>query len=355
MSPPVTVIIPCKGGDLTFRENLQSLLRQNYPDFEVIFVTATEDDPARGIIQELMLESKVQTRLLIAGISPHCGQKMNNMICGVKAARPSSEVFVFLDGDVYIHPDYLAEMVKPLSDPNTGTSCGYHMFVPTKNSLGAFLRFEWSFGGLLVLPDSRRNFSIGAATGIRKDIFDKAKILDRLKTTISDTFCFTNGVRSLGLKVHFEPKCLFVSYDQSSLQEMFSWSNRLTIISRNYSPELWYMTVFSFTLSVFLLMVGLIITLVSFDAMIFLGIGILLLLQIVHSQLSLLFLKFMAEDRYPEQLRTVLKKWLILTLMAPVIPFVISWNCVNSIFRNEFTWRGVRYRIRGASSVEVLS
>jgi hypothetical protein len=71
-------------------------------------------------------------------------------------------------------------------------------------------------------------------------------------------------------------------------------------------------------------MVGLIITLVSFDAMIFLGIGILLLLQIVHSQMSLLFLKFMAEDRYPEQLRTVLKKWLILTLMAPVIPFVIS-------------------------------
>jgi cellulose synthase/poly-beta-1,6-N-acetylglucosamine synthase-like glycosyltransferase len=352
--PAVTVIMPCKGGDLTFRENLKSLFRQNYPNFEVIFVTATEDDPARDVIQEMISETKIPARLLVAGISPHCGQKMNNMCVGVQSARSNSTVFVFLDGDVYIHANFLANLVAPLSDPSHGTCCGYHMFVPTKGNLGAALRFEWSIGGMLVLADAKRNFSIGAATAIRKETFEKAKMLDRLKTTISDTFCFTNGVRSLGLKVHFEPKCIFVSNDESSFREMLAWSNRLVIISRNYSPSLWRWTVFSFNLSVLLIIFGLLTTVFSFNAFIIVGLGLLLFLQMVHSQFCLLFLKAIAQENYPKELKLVLRMWGTLTLLAPVIPFVVSWNCLNSIFSNQFVWRGIRYRLHGQDSVEVF-
>jgi cellulose synthase/poly-beta-1,6-N-acetylglucosamine synthase-like glycosyltransferase len=353
-APPLTVVMPCKGTDLTFRANLTSLLEQNYPDFEVIFVTATENDPARDVIRELMAQSKVSTRLLVAGIAPHCGQKMNNMSFGIRAVRSISEVIVFLDGDVFIHPNYLRNMVEPLSDQAIGSCCGYHMFVPTLGNIGSLLRFEWSCGGLLTLADPKRNFSIGAATAIRREVLERIKILDRLSSTISDTFCFTNGVRSVGLKIHFEPRCLFISYDESSFQDMLAWSNRLVIISRNYSPDLWRLTVFSFTLSSLLLLGGLGSICLRFDSTIATGLALMIFLQMLHSQCYLWLLEYICRSHYPEQMKVILKSRMKLAFLASVIPFIISWNCINSIFSSEFKWRGIRYRIRGSNSVEVL-
>ena len=43
--PKVTIIVPCKGLDPNFDENIKAFLKQDYPTYQVLFVTATDDDP----------------------------------------------------------------------------------------------------------------------------------------------------------------------------------------------------------------------------------------------------------------------------------------------------------------------
>ncbi|GAG39627.1 unnamed protein product, partial [marine sediment metagenome] len=40
------VFAPCKGADVRLEENLRALLRQDYHDYEVVFIVESADDPA---------------------------------------------------------------------------------------------------------------------------------------------------------------------------------------------------------------------------------------------------------------------------------------------------------------------
>ena len=40
-TPKVTIIVPCKGLDPNFDENIKAFLKQDYSIYEVLFVTAT--------------------------------------------------------------------------------------------------------------------------------------------------------------------------------------------------------------------------------------------------------------------------------------------------------------------------
>ena len=50
----VAVVVPCKGVDLGFEENIRAILRQDYPNFRVVFVTAGKDDSAFPVLTELV-------------------------------------------------------------------------------------------------------------------------------------------------------------------------------------------------------------------------------------------------------------------------------------------------------------
>src|SRR5437764_4019887 len=66
-----SVIAPCRGLDQGLRENLAALFRQNYPAYEIVFVTDSEDDPALAVIEELRREFSatphVATQVIFAG------------------------------------------------------------------------------------------------------------------------------------------------------------------------------------------------------------------------------------------------------------------------------------------------
>src|SRR5438270_3577338 len=55
-TPYASIIAPCRGLDQGLRENLAALFHQNYPAYEIVFVTDRVDDPALVIIEELLRE-----------------------------------------------------------------------------------------------------------------------------------------------------------------------------------------------------------------------------------------------------------------------------------------------------------
>jgi cellulose synthase/poly-beta-1,6-N-acetylglucosamine synthase-like glycosyltransferase len=46
----VGLIVPCRGIDQGFAENIGAVLRQDYEDYHVIFVTEASDDPAYPVL-----------------------------------------------------------------------------------------------------------------------------------------------------------------------------------------------------------------------------------------------------------------------------------------------------------------
>src|SRR4051812_4233221 len=73
-TPFVTVICPCRGIDQGMQANLASLLSEDFPSYEVIFVIDDRNDPARRVIDDLLANGSLG-RLLVAEKASESAQK----------------------------------------------------------------------------------------------------------------------------------------------------------------------------------------------------------------------------------------------------------------------------------------
>src|SRR5574342_158201 len=109
-APPATLICPCKGLDEELEHNLTSLVEQDYPNLEILFVMARGDDPARAVCEHVAKKARRPVRVVIAGKPEGRGEKVNNLLAGVAAARPESEVFIFADSDGRPGPRWVGKL-----------------------------------------------------------------------------------------------------------------------------------------------------------------------------------------------------------------------------------------------------
>src|SRR5688572_11528907 len=79
--PFASVIVPCRGLEPGLAENLTALFQQTYPQYEIVFVTDNENDPALEVIQNIVERNsnKVSARALVAGSAIDSGQKVHNL------------------------------------------------------------------------------------------------------------------------------------------------------------------------------------------------------------------------------------------------------------------------------------
>jgi cellulose synthase/poly-beta-1,6-N-acetylglucosamine synthase-like glycosyltransferase len=111
--PFASVILPCKGLDPGFKGNVEKLLSQDYPNFEVIFAVASTEDPAYQTLVELSNSAKIPTKIVVAGINQSRAQKINNQLKALTELSPQSQVLVFVDSDVIAREDFLRHLVEP--------------------------------------------------------------------------------------------------------------------------------------------------------------------------------------------------------------------------------------------------
>src|SRR5947207_4363924 len=71
-APFVTVVAPCRGLDTGLERNLQALIEQDYPRYEIIFVVDDKQDDAVRIIEDVSSEALKGTKLVIAPNANAC-------------------------------------------------------------------------------------------------------------------------------------------------------------------------------------------------------------------------------------------------------------------------------------------
>src|SRR5262245_4532120 len=76
----VVVFCPCKGSDPEFEKNVQSILNQDYPNYEARFIVESKGDPAYVVLTALA------AKVLVAGRTTTRGQKVHNLAYAVEQA-----------------------------------------------------------------------------------------------------------------------------------------------------------------------------------------------------------------------------------------------------------------------------
>jgi ceramide glucosyltransferase len=357
-TPSATVIVPCKGTDLEFAQNILSILNQDYPEFEILFVTDSAEDPAHAVIKKIINDSpRSRAKLIVAEVSMKRAQKLTNILFAAQHASPGSEVIVHLDADVRLEPNFLRYLIAPLANESVGATSGFPWYVPRRGNAGSVLRSIWGGGALPLLIDNRHNFACGAANAIKKTTYYQADVPRAMNGTVSDTFAITRSVKGIGQRIEFVPQCLFITPDESSLIETIRWTNRQTVISRVNGPKFFWTAAVTYSLANALLLLGLVLLAkallgssgeLMIPALLMLSV---IPLQAVNASLLLQVIKTILPAQASE-LDALAWKY---RLLAPIGSVLIFLNSMNSLTTNEIAWRGIRYRLVSSSQTEVIS
>jgi Glycosyl transferase family 21 len=236
--PPATLILPVRGVDHDLAQNLRSLARQEYADYEFLIVSREPDDPAVRLARVTLGD---RAKFVAAGAPPaDRGEKIHNLLAAVAAARPESEAFVFADSDGQVTAQWMRNLVQPLGDEDVGASTGFRWYFPEEGGFWSLLRSAWDSTIIGRLgADDGKNFAWGGAMAVRRETFERVRVAEFWKNSISDDYRLADAVHAAKLGVHFTPKAMAATPGETNRGEFLDWATRQLIITKVYRRGLW--------------------------------------------------------------------------------------------------------------------
>ena len=364
----VTIREDRKGIDPGLAKCANALLHQDYPDYRVVFVAETADDPACRIVKEVIEDAPPnRATLLVAGHAPgNQGQKVHNQIAAIEAIEletDDDEVWAFIDSDVIPERSWLADMVGPLRRPERNAVCtGYRWLVPEPTT-GQAQPSVWaqllsvmnaSPAGLQGIPNWSQAW--GGSMAMRAGTARKGDLLARWRGALTDDRPVTHMAEALGMRVHFVPSCMMVSPTSGGFMELASFVRRQYIIVRVYSPWLYllafavmWLYVIGFTSAWTYLLRHLLADTSDWQWLWPLPA---ILFVFLANQMRASARRRCVETAFGEQVRRQLDSTLRWDRWAtPVWMTLHALLIASALFGRSFVWRGIRYRLLGSNQV----
>lgn len=357
-TPPAAVVIPCKGVDAGFDENVEKFLDQDYPQYEVIFVTATADEAAYDRLRDRLEmrsrsgEAGAPARLVTAGLSDQRGEKVNNLAHAVTMVNPSTQVYIFADIDARPSTHWLRSLVSQLAKSEITVSTGFRWYLPGRG-FASRLRAAWDTSIATMLGDHNHNFAWGGSLALRADDFRKLGIAEKYwRSTVSDDYGVTRAVREAQGRIAFEPRCLLASRQESSLGEFLRWSTRQITLTRVYATRVWVVglattTFYCATVAACCLAVAIGDVAVRARA----ALAIILILILVLGISKAFIRTLVAREVFPTEVSSEASCY---WRLSPLVPWVMLWNFVAAGFIHRIEWRGTEYEIISPERVRVI-
>lgn len=360
-TPFASVIAPCRGLEEGLLENLSALIEQEYPDYEIVFVTDREDDPALGVFEESIRSrnkaKRVSARVVIAGDAIDCGQKVHNLRAAVAEVDRRCEILVFVDTDARPGAGWLRSLVAPLSDEAIGAASGYRWFIPEGGGFASQLRSVWNASIASALgARADTNFCWGGSTAIRRSTFDKLQIAARWRGTVSDDFTLTRVLQEAGLPIHFVPACLVPSFGECTVRDLFEFTNRQLKITRVYAAHLWKPLLLGSLLFCSVFFGGLVIVMArAVLALPYLApLAMVTLIYLLGAAKAYIRLKAVAIPL--ASCRKLLWQTLPAHLLLwPLASALFLYNALAAAFSRRITWRGITYELRSPTEAVIIS
>ena len=359
--PRTALIVPCKGLDSAFQQNITSLFNQDYENYLLWFVVAEESDPAYDELcklkNRLSRSSKASdVQLLVAGQGHSCSQKIHNLLYCYERITDDIEVLAFADSDVCLRSDWLSHIVYPLRQSKNGAASGYRWFIPKKNNPASLALSALNAKIAQLLGNTRFNQAWGGSMAIRVDLFRELALDKIWPKALSDDLSLSYAVKKVRKKVAFVPACLVPSYESTAWAELFKFARRQFLITRVSNPKTWWFGLCSSLYSVLALW----------------GTAAAAIYAAATGQKNLLFFaavpilvlacqmgRAIVRQKMAGKL---LKQDLLKMRFARAADIGLFWVwsllllllIISSAFGRTLTWRGIRYKLLGPTETIVI-
>ncbi|GAB2265608.1 hypothetical protein Dimus_000648 [Dionaea muscipula] len=185
--PRVTVVMPLKGFGEHNLHNWRTQITSLYGGhIEYIFVVESTEDPAYHAISMMLkdFQDDVDAKVVIAGFSTTCSQKIHNQLVGAEKMHKESKYILFLDDDTRLHPGTIGALTAEMEkNPEIFIQIGYPLDLPS-GSLGSYCIYEYHmpcsmgfatggktfflWGGCMMMhADDFRQDNFGVVSGLR--------------------------------------------------------------------------------------------------------------------------------------------------------------------------------------------
>jgi ceramide glucosyltransferase len=360
-APLATVFVPCRGVDQGLKENLAALFKQDYPAYEILFVTDSACDDSCAVIEAARRECgrEIPARLIVAGRARDCGQKVHNLRAAVCEADARSEIFVFVDTDARPNANWLRSLIAPLADEKIGAATGYRWFFPTRISFASHLRAVWNASIASALgADAQKNFCWGGSMALRREVFNRARIVEEWRGALSDDFAVTRAMQRERLPIHFVPQALNASHEDCTCGELLEFTTRQMKITRVYAENLWRLALTGSLLfvSVFYGGAALVITRALFGLNYILPLAILCVIFLLgagKAYLRLRAVRLILGSEFKKPLTNFIT-YAAHILLWHLAAAIYAYNAVAAAFSRRIVWRGIEYELKSPTETMII-
>ena len=169
--PPISIVIAARNEDENLDKNLPKILKQNYPEFEVIIVNHQSSDYTKMIIGDLEKKHK-HLRMITIERSPHLkiGKKLP-LTVGIKGAK--YENLIFTDADCIPATEHWLKLMARYFN-NKEVVIGYSPYRKEKGFLNKLIRFDATTAAINYLSFAKAGIAymaVGRNMGYTKDLF----------------------------------------------------------------------------------------------------------------------------------------------------------------------------------------
>jgi len=225
--PRNLLIVPCRGLDSAFQQNITSFFEQDYENYLLWFVVGDESDPAYGELcqlkNRLSQSSKAQdVQVFVAGKSQTCSQKIHNLLYCYEKIGDDIDVLAFADSDICVRSNWLSHLIYPLRKEKNGAATGYRWYVPKNNNLASLALSAMNAKVAQLLGNTRFNQAWGGSMAIRVEVFRRLGLDKIWPKSLSDDLSLSIAVKKAGLIVAFVPACLVASHEVTTCGNFLS-------------------------------------------------------------------------------------------------------------------------------------
>ncbi len=360
--PRCVLVVPCKGLDETFDENIESFFRQDYENYHLCFVVQDRRDPAYERLLALKARHKqlspaATVKIFVAGVSTASSQKLHNLLFAYRHIPDDAEALVFADSDACAGPNWLAHLVYPLRQHKTGAAGGYRCFVPKRNNAATVTLAAVNAKICQLLGNTRFNLAWGGSMAIRVNRFRELGLDKTWQKVLSDDLSLSKAVRQKGLKMVFVPACMIASYEATTWSSLFEFARRQFLITRIYAPGMWLFGLFStsigavglfggIALAVWAVKTGYPHTALCIALPVVFG-GCQLARAVLRQIMLARLLRKDASAMKVVRNADILLFWLFKLILLAII--------LASAVGRTLTWRGIKYKLHSPTDIEIIS
>ncbi len=238
-TPPVSNLKPIRGLDPEAYDNFASFCRQDYPEYELVFCLDPDDEPAIAVIEKLKRNFPERPiRVLFGSGRIASNDKVAKLARLVSEAQ--HEVVVISDSDVRVKPDYLRNLIAPLSDPKVGAvTCCYlsideKTFADRLQTIGMISDF---YAGILVARQlDGVKFALGTSIATTRARLAGFGGYEAIENRPADDLLVGRLIADQGYIVELLPYTVRTVPDYRSMRELIHKRLRWVVVMRHMRP-----------------------------------------------------------------------------------------------------------------------